>query len=269
MQNPASVSAIARARRTVSRPAPSATPPLDRIAFLGTAQGAKVSGESIQVQSLCWPMVPTAWSDLTHAWQRLRELRSESPYASTPDSRSSWVAASAPQLATPFRGTTAEESSVAALLTRTPIRIAISLITTRRSGEPAAPSGSWQQALSACLAIYHEFVRWPARRPCTLFVCRHDEEVTDRQLSNAFHQCRARTPEATWLASAQARVWSESIEPLALELAHLVAASVLRHQLEPSEPNAIFDTVLTKLAPDPSGLRFGTSGRKPVTAKKR
>ena len=226
----------------------------DRIAFLGSACASTDKGEPLFVQSLCWPMVPTAWVALTHAWRTLSDGRGErSAYSSTTSIPASWVTECAPQLSRPFRGTTAAESSVAALLTRTPIRIAVTILDARETQHAATGTRVVQrQALSGCLEVYDQTLRVPpGRRACAVLVARAQEVDAAQCAEEEFARCRTRMPEATWLSGLQLRIWNESIEPLPLELAHLVAESVVRHQLHEGITNPIFDAMLTKMAHNP------------------
>lgn len=228
-----------------------------RIAFLGAAHATTDRGESIHVQSICWAVIPSAWSTLTHAWQAVRALRDEPPaFSALAAAPPSWLSACAPQLAAPFRdATTAEESSVAALLMRTPIQIAITIVDAR---ENRGTDATQRPALAEGLAIYDDFTRMPGRRACAMLVSRAHSAEIDQQYREELARCRARMPQADWLRNLQLRGWDEPLEPLPLELAHVVATSVVRHRLHENVPNPVFDAVLTKLAHTPFQLKRPT-----------
>jgi hypothetical protein len=238
---------------------PSGAAPLapDLIAFLGAAHATTDTGESIYVQSMCWPIVPSAWSTLTHAWQAVNVLRDE-PLTDSgiPGAPPSWVSACAPQLAAPFHSTTtAEESSIAALLMRTPTQIAITVVDARETRGTAADRTMQRQALADGLAIYDQCVRTPGRRACDLLLSRAQSAEIHQQYQEELVRCRSRMPDADWLRSMQLRIWDEPVEPLPLELAHIVATSVARHCLDENVPNPVFDAVLAKLAHIPFQLK--------------
>ena len=91
-----------------------------RIAFLGSAQVSNEAGETVVVRALCWPTIPTAWIELTQALHAVRTGRGKPSPHIPADKTPTWLGTCAPQLAAPFCGAlTAEESSIASLLTRT------------------------------------------------------------------------------------------------------------------------------------------------------
>ena len=239
-----------------SRTSAPATEPLapGRVAFLGSAYASTDGGEAIFVQSLCWPIVPTAWTALTEAWQVVRERRGEpSSNAATP----SWLGNCAPQLGAPFRDTTAEESSVAALVVRTPMQIAITIGDAHGKPRNGTATGEveQQQGLSHCLVTYAQFLRAPGRHPCSAIVSRSQGEEVDQRCLETFRRSRTHLSSADPLRDLQLRFWKEPVEPLPLELAHAAAASVVRHRSTEDIPNPVFDAVFTKLANTPFQLQ--------------
>lgn len=237
-------------------------PQVSRIAFLGAAQVSTDAGDTVFVQSLCWPALPTAWLDLTHALQALWTGRGNpSPHVPGIDRAPSWVRTCAPQLAAPFAGTAAaEESSIATLLARTPMRAALSVFDSR---ERKATQGVGQQALSQCLSVYDQFLRTPLQQPCTLLVARSQTGAIDQQCLEELARSRTLMPEAPWLGNVQMQFWNEALEPLPLELAHVMAASAARHVLaDDSSNDPLFEAILTKLAHNPIQRRRSTTKRR-------
>lgn len=266
INKPAALQPAKSRRRTVAaKPAPAAAPLVPgRIAFAGSAKGQKSAHASVYVQSLCWPIVPSAWASLTQAWEIVRSSRAELGAASAPNPSTSWIRACAPQLGAPFRDTTAEESSVAALLTRTPMEIAVAIVDARASDDAKAGFQSAQpQALSNCLATYSKVVRIQKRGPCALVVSRTQGADIDQQFLKEFAHCRTSLSEAEWLNDMQLRFWNQSIEPLPLELAQVIAAAVLRYRLDERAFNPIFEAVLSKMVHNPFPYRS------PAKAKRR
>lgn len=250
-------------RASRSRPAVRAQKPqVSRIAFLGSARVSTDAGETVFVQSLCWPALPTAWIDLTHALHALWTGRGNpGPHVPGLDRPPTWVRTCAPQLAAPFAGTVAaEESSIATLLARTPMRAAISVFDSR---DRKATHGTSQQALSQCLSVYDQFLRTPLQQSCTLLVSRSQTEAVDQQCLEELGRYRTLMPEASWLRDLQLQFWNETLEPLPLELAQVVAASAARHVLaEDTGNDPLFEAILTKLAHNPIQRRRSAPKRR-------
>src|SRR5688572_32483569 len=78
-------------------------PQVSRIAFLGSERVENDAGETVLVQSFCWPTVPSAWVELTQALQAVWTGRGKpSPHIPGIDKPPSWVGTCAPQLSAPF-----------------------------------------------------------------------------------------------------------------------------------------------------------------------
>ncbi|MFC5577283.1 hypothetical protein ACFPOA_04540 [Lysobacter niabensis] len=240
--SPARRAPRSRAPAKVERPQPS------RIAFLGSAQASNEAGETVFVRSLCWPTLPTAWIDLTQGLSALWAGRGNpSPYAPIVDKPPSWLKSCAPQLAAPFCGTAAaEESSIAALLARTPMQAAVAVFDAR---DARITNGAHQQGLNQCLSVYDQFLRMPMRVPCTLLVSR--SPAVDQNCQGDLEHCRPLFPNAPWLSDLRLQFWTEAPEPLPLELAQIVAAATARHVLLEHTSDPVFEAVLTKLAHNP------------------
>lgn len=253
---------VARQRSSVVALTQTVDTPLSpgRIAFLGAAADADAS---VFVQTLCWPVMADAWTALTRSWQAINAGRGgPDGYIACTKAvpPSAWVSVCAPQLGAPFRGTGAEESSVAALVARTPMQIAIATVddpNKRGSATGATPL----MALSSCLTTYHQIASLPGRQACSLLVSGRHSKHSANALCEAFARCRSHMPEALWLGEMQLRLWKEPVEPLPLELAHVVAESVVRHRLHPKDANPIFDAVRTKRVQDPFHWRPPGGGR--------
>lgn len=249
-------------RATRSRPATrEEKPQASRIAFLGFARVSTDAGETVFVQSLCWPAVPTAWIDLTQTFHSLSTGRgTPSPNLPSVDRPLSWARTCAPQLAAPFSGTAAaEESSIAALLARTSMRVAIAAFDSRDGG---MASGVPQQALSPCLSVYDQSVRPPMRPPCTLLVSRSQSSAIDKQCLEELARCRVLMPNAPWLGDLQLQFWKDAPEPLPLELAQVVAAAVARQMLSENTNDPLFEALLAKLAHNPFQRRRSAQKRR-------
>jgi hypothetical protein len=247
-------------RTTRSRPPTgSDRPQVSQIAFLGSARASTETGETVFVQALCWPTIPSAWTDLTQALHALWVGRGKpSPNVPGDGKAPTWLGTCAPQLSAPFGGAVgAEESSIAALTSRTSMQVAVAIFDSRAVG---ATGGAPQQALFQCLSVYDQFVRMPMRLPCTMLVSRSQSEALDEQFLGELARCRLLMPNASWLGDVQLQFWSGAIEPLALEMSHVVAAATARHVLFESRNDSLFEAIATKLAHNP--LQRGRSVRK-------
>ena len=247
-------SAAATARQVPLTPA--------RIGFLGSAQIEIDGGKSLLVRTLCWPSVPGAWNTLTQAWGALSSGRGEATglAANRPPS---WIRACAPQLGALFGETAAEETSVAALVQRSPMQIAVAIVDAReRRSASVADEHARRHALAGCLAHYDDFVRKPGREACTTLVARGQGPESDRCELEDLADYRTRLPDARWLSALQLRFWSDAIEPLPLEIAHVVAAAIARQRLDADAANPIFAAALTKLSHDHASLRLPAKPRR-------
>lgn len=221
----------------------------ERVAFLGCASRTNEDGRHLNVQVLCWPTVPAAWRITAQRWQSVCGERGGRDFTDTRcDGADAWIVESAPQLAAPFRGTTAAESSLAALMGRIPMQIALGVADvdgTRLSGEAAH-----REALSACLAMYDESAQAPGREPFSLLVTRSQGDLADRHTQDTFAVCQKRFSESAWAERAQLRRWNDGndgVEPLPLECANLLAGSTVRRLTAVAAQQPIFDTLLSKL----------------------
>lgn len=233
-----------------TRPVKARKPQASRIAFLSSAFATTEVGESVFVQSLCWPTVPTAWIELTQSLNTLCSGRDSDPSTKLPSLEKfpSWIRNCAPQLAAPFRNTaTAEDSSIAALLSRAPMQIAIAIIDLRDGHS----LGMHQRALSQCLAVYNESLQLPCRESCTLLVSRSQAAAIDQQQLDALAKCKTHMPGAHWLKEMQLQFWSEPPEPIPLELSQLVATAAARYALDDEASLPLIDAILTKLVHNP------------------
>jgi hypothetical protein len=122
--------------------------------------------------------------------------------------------------------------------------VAIAIVDSR-SARTAAANG---RALHECLSAYDRFVRTPMREPCSLLVARSQTDALDQQKLADLSHSRALMPRATWLDALRLQFWGETVEPLPLELAGVVANAAARHVLFADANNPLFEAVFAKLA---------------------
>lgn len=223
----------------------------NRSAATAVAVGRDAQGAAVYVQALCWPIVPNAWALLQEAWAIVRSGRQSvakealtAPLAPT----ASWIGESAPQLSSPFRGSQAEESSVAALVARTPIQIGLGVCT---SGQD--PEAALRQTWSECLGAYGEYLRIPGRSPCTAVVTQGSDG--DRQSVDALLRTRVRMSDQIWLQELRLQFAREDEVPLPLEMAAVVARSVSEHLVGGPTSRAVLDVSVAKLTRVPDSLK--------------
>ena len=210
-------------------------------AFMGSAT-LSVADSTFCVHVLCWPIVPVAWRSMTQAWESIGGWRNELDSIAKATSPS-WIAECAAQLGSPFRGTTAEESTIAAILTRTPMSLAISVLDGAQAAKAVQRDG-----LLHCLSSYDSYVRVPGRQSCRTLVARCGVGTADQEWSDAFDRSRRRLPDLEWLQSMELRNWTDPVEPLPLEAAHVIATSIARYRADGDMANPIVEAVRSKLA---------------------
>jgi hypothetical protein len=217
-------------------------------AFVGSAT-LPIAGGIVSVQALCWPSVLSGWEAMALALGSVREWQ-HAPTSSLKGQSISWIAKCAPQLGGLFNGTPAEESSLAAILVRTGMSVAVSVV----DGLPATARTDQRRGLLECLSVYDSHVGVPGRSACRVLVARASDEASGLAWADAFSYSQRRLPDAAWIHAMQLRVWTEAIDPLPLEVANVIAGSVARYRVDGQGYNPIVHAVRTKLSSLPSLL---------------
>ena len=249
------------AKRAVKKPlAPTtaATAALkpEQIAFLGEhAAHHKATSAKAFVQILFWPTLPDAWSRLTSSCTALVALRTEMSSTGTVPVARSWVQDVAPQLSLPFsRDASAEESTLATLITRLPARFIAAVVEPDREKSMASDLVLYRRSLSGCLSAYEAFLKDAHERARGVLIAASRKGDQGKNLLEAFKDTRDRLDDDSSLANFELRLWSEQVLPLPLEIANLAAAAISRYLEAPSQANPIFDAVASKLVNPPSCL---------------
>lgn len=240
---------VSPARRASPATADGRTVAWERAAASAAAVGHNAQGAAVHVRALCWPIVPNAWTLLQQAWTAVYASRCSAGKdpAWTPVS---WIGASAPQLSSPFRDTQAEESSVAALLARTPIQVGLGICVI---GED--PVAARRQAWTECLGAYDEYLRLPGRSACGTVVTRGLDAGADHESADALQRVRRRLSECVWLQDLRLQFARDETVPLPLEVASVVAQSIIEHWTGSAGIRAVFDIALAKAARVPDSLK--------------
>jgi hypothetical protein len=228
----------------------------DQIAFLGEhAAHHKATSAKAFVQVLFWPTLPDAWSRLTSSCAALVALRKETFSTGAVPVARSWVQDVAPQLSLPFsRDASAEESTLATLITRLPARFIAVVVEPDREKSMASDPVLYRRSLSGCLSNYEAFLKDARERARGVLIAASRKGDQGKHLLDAFKDTRDRLDDDSRLADFELRLWAEHMLPLPLEIANLAAAAISRYLEAPGQANPIFDAVASKLVSPPSSL---------------
>jgi hypothetical protein len=228
----------------------------EQIAFLGEhAAHHKATSAKAFVQVLFWPTLPDAWSRLTSSCTALVALRTEMFSTGAAPVARSWVQDVAPQLSLPFsRDASAEESTLATLITRLPVRFIAAVVEPDREKSVVPEPALYRRSLSGCLSAYEVFLKDARERARGILIAASRKGDQGKNLLEAFKDTRSRLDDDSRLANFELRLWSEQVLPLPLEIANLAAAAISRYLEASSQANPIFDAVASKLVNPPSSL---------------
>jgi hypothetical protein len=229
------------------------------VAFLGECIVRDTSRRStsppLYVQALCWSRTAQGWAALAQSWDSIRAGREQST-SSLKLSRSmptpaSWVHAAVPMLGVHFRDSTAEESTLAAWLTRAQVSFAVAITGDDATMAKVADALPYRAAVGECLDGYQDFLKTPGYSPVRLVMAAAQPPSREAGLAEAFREVRARTGVASALDGMQFRTCTAGAEPLPLALANLASAAILRFVTQPATANPIHDAVRAKLVAVP------------------
>lgn len=210
------------------------------------------------VQALCWARTPQAWSALAQSWTSMKAYRDENAngykiHKGHPVP-ASWVLASVPSLGAPFRDNPAEESTLAAWISRAQVSFALAIVPKAAKAAKDSEGACYRESVLECLSGYREFFKQPGYEACRLVLAAAPAGQRGELLTAAFKaaQERLRSPGAP--APMRVQFCAPGEEPLPLELASLASAATLRHLLAPGVGNPIFDAVRSKLVRVPRAI---------------
>lgn len=219
-------------------------PGVESIAFFGN--NFETPGEDASAQVLCWPTTPAAWHVLTASWRALRSPDVKRSPAVT----ASWVSQYAPQISTVYNDIAALETSVASLITRASMGMAVAVSTSDRRASP-------REMFVDCLLGYQEYLRKQGRATWSAAVM--DPSTNGQSIEDQF---RVATHGIPFAKAPTLHFWEGAIDPIPLEIARVSSAAVARYVSNRSAPNPIFDAVRSKLAILPIGLTTSLRGRR-------
>ncbi|WP_363799868.1 hypothetical protein ABU614_07100 [Lysobacter firmicutimachus] len=236
----------------------------DRMAFVASAQGVDGEGVPVSAVVLCWPTVPQAWVEVGYCLRAMLVERGRMLPGIPLPARASWLRDCAPQLAAPFQRTAlAEETSVAALLSRAAMRVAVTVVGVGPN-RVAAPS-SRAMPLEGCLTTFDREASSASKRDCAFVVSAAQPESIRAEYLDSLELARSRMPGSSLLRDLQLTFLPSGTEPLPTELANVVATSVLRHLQSHGDTDAVFDAARSKFANDPFPRGWGKTRLKRAT----
>ncbi len=226
------------------------------VAFLGEFESEatirSVADKSLYVQVLCWSRTAQGWAALNESWDSMKAYRDEStPFARPakgPPSPPSWVFAAVPKLGAPFRDNPAEESTLAAWISRAQISFAMAIIDKSKKD---SEDTYYRAAVLDCLGGYQAFLESPAYESCRLIMTAEHPQQRHTRLMEAFKEARIRLQAETTFETLQIQSCDIGKYPLPLELANLASAAVARYLNSPSISNPIYDAIRLKLVQVP------------------
>jgi hypothetical protein len=243
----------------LSAPASPQTIHPGQIAFLGQSDSTKratAGSPDAFVQALCWPLTSTAWAALTKSWVAIKSARdSSTPLIKIhkgPPAPLSWVYSAVPNLGAPFRENPAEESTLAAWISRAQVSIALSVVgADQLKGKDTSPYGL---AIMDCLSGYLDFLKFPGYEPCQLVVAGPLASAERQQLTSALTEAQKRlrdVPSMQRLSKLPLRICADGEVPLPVDFANLVSAAIARFVNAPGTANPVFDAIRPKLVQVP------------------
>ena len=254
---------IERPRRVIS---PAALKPAE-IAFLGEFESETaarpVDEKSLFIQVLCWSRTANGWFALNESWDSMKAYRDgTTPFvrpAKSPPPPPSWVLAVAPKLGAPFRDNPAEESTLAAWISRAQISFSIAIIEKSKADSEGT---YYRAALLESLGSYQAFLESPAYEPSRLIMTAEHSQLRHTRLVEAFKEARVRLQAETIFEAMQLQPCNLGKYPLPLELANLASAAVLRYLKSPSVSNPIYDAIRLKMAHVPGRIAMIEGSRR-------
>lgn len=229
----------------------------EHIAFAGEA---RTDARSALV--LCWPALPAAWSVLAQATASLNRIRSEAtPFRDARPAVTSWMQAVAPQLSRPvIHDLIAGESTLASLVRRLPIRMAVAVAEHETLGHGMPEPLRCRELFAGCLAAYDAHLRDAQQPAARVVMIKGKEPPLEILYQASYQEVGARLATSGPMSAMELRFWTGT-SPLPLELAELAATAVTRHLQDPDKPHPLVETIKVHAVPL-SRLYEPSTGRK-------
>ena len=233
----------------------------EQIAFLGecesSSSGRPASDGCYFVHALCWSRTAKAWAALLQSWASMKAYRDEYSatfkHAKGHPVASSWIATAVPSLGAIFRDNPAEESTLAAWISRAQVSIALSVIhcpsRVTNPGVPPHPA-----AVLECMSGYLDFLKMPGYTPIRVVCAAAGPPDRSAELVSAFKHARERLRPSTSLSPIDVEICEPGEDPLPLAMTNLIGAAVLRYLDDPTVGNPIFHAIRPKLIRVPAEI---------------
>lgn len=240
-----------------------------QVAFFGECEASagprSASTSPLTVHALCWARTATAWSALAQSWTSMKAYRDEI----TPSFKHSkghhiplsWVLEAVPLLGAPFRDNPAEESTLAAWISRAQMSIAVAVLPEGPKLTKDNVGQHFRASFLECMSSYAEYLRSPGSRPCRIVLAAAHAPDRCTWLSAAFKAAHERQPVSFPPEPMDLQFCEPGEEPLPLSLTTLISAAVLRYVDDPAVGNPIFHALRPKLIRVPPAIASPRSAR--------
>ena len=229
----------------------------EQIAFAGEARNGDRSA-----LVLCWPTLPAAWSVLAQAAASLLDVRKGSAGApiGRPPAATPWMQAIAPQLSQPIaHDPMAGESTLAALVRRLPIRMAVA-VTDYAADRDVPEPVRCRDLFGGCLAAYDAHLKASQQAAARVVMVKGKSSSTEILYQASYQEVGTRLTTSGQVGAMDLRFWTDAA-PLPLELAELAAAAVIRYLQDPEKPHPLMEAIKGHTVPL-SRFHESSAGRK-------
>jgi hypothetical protein len=211
----------------------------EHIAFAGEARDGDRS-----VLVLCWPTLPAAWSMLAQAAASLLEIRKGSTSASIgrPSAVTHWMQGIAPRLSQPIaHDPMAGESTLAALVRRLPIRMAVAVTDYAADREVPEPVRC-RDLFGGCLAAYEAHLKASQQAAARVVMVKGKNSPMEILYQASYQDVGTRLATSGQVSAMELRFWKDA-PPLSLEAAELAATAAIRYLQDPEKPHPLMEAI--------------------------
>lgn len=167
---------------------------------------------------------------------------------------SSWVLATTPVLGAPFLDNPAEESTLAAWISRAQVSIAVAILPEESKAAKDSAGLLLRASVLECMNGYAEFLRLPGSKPCRVVLAAAHPPDRGASLAAAFKAAHERQQTSFLREPMELQFCAPGEDPLPLALTTLVSAAILRYMDDPTVGNPIFHSVRPKLIRIPPAI---------------
>jgi len=142
----------------------------------------------------------------------------------------------------------AGESTLATLIRRLPIRMAVAVAEHEVSSRDLPEPVRCRELFAACLAAYDAHLRADHQAAARVVMVQGKDPAQEILYRASYQEVRARLATSGPMSSMELRFWADP-PPLPLELVQLAAAAVIRHLQDPERPHPLVETILGQTVP--------------------